>query len=236
MQAATTAGADAAPNGGTEVPPKPAQQFGFCRGCGSAVELVIPEGDTHWRHVCTSPGCARIDYINPRMVCGCIVEHEGKILLCRRGIEPQRGLWTVPAGFLEQQESTAAGAVRETWEEAAARVEGVAPYCHFDIPVISQAYILFRARLAPPYTFAAQHPESLEAALFAPEDIPFDQVGDVYWQGREGSLFLLNSCLCSTCPLYPPLTGRVPETGPAALPCSWRSRAFLSRCGCTWRT
>ncbi|PSC68287.1 Nudix hydrolase chloroplastic [Micractinium conductrix] len=110
------------------------------------------------------------------MVVGAIVEHEGNILLCRRGIEPQRGLWTVPAGYLECGESTAAGAARETWEEAGARVDLDAPYVHFDIPGISQAYILFRGRLAAPHTYAAQLPESLEAALFAPEDIPWGEL------------------------------------------------------------
>ena len=68
MQAtAAAASPAAAANGGGEAPPKPAQQFGFCRGCGSAVELIVPPGDTHWRHVCTSPSCARVDYINPRI-------------------------------------------------------------------------------------------------------------------------------------------------------------------------
>ncbi|PRW58187.1 nudix hydrolase chloroplastic-like [Chlorella sorokiniana] len=157
---------------GAEPPPKPKQQFKFCRMCGGALELVLPDGN--WRHVCTQ--CQYVDYQNPRMVVGTIVQHEGRILLCRRGIEPQRGLWTVPAGYLECGESSAAGAARETLEEAGAQVHIDAPYVMFDIPQISQIYLLFRARLAPPFTFAAREPESLEAALFRPEDIPWDSL------------------------------------------------------------
>lgn len=155
-------------------PLKPKQVAHYCRMCGSKLEVVVPQGDSVYRHVCSS--CTYVDYQNPKMVVGCIVEHQGKVLLCRRGIPPQQGLWTVPAGFMEMGESTAEGASRETMEEAGAAVEVLGPYCHFDIPGISQAYILFRARLAPPYTFAAQLPESLEARLFAPEEIPFDQL------------------------------------------------------------
>ncbi|KAG2447835.1 hypothetical protein HYH02_007291 [Chlamydomonas schloesseri] len=145
----------------------------YCRVCGSPLKLSKPDGEREWRHVC--PSCGYVDYHNPKLVVGCIVEHEGKILLCRRAIEPCRGLWTLPAGFMELNESTAAGAARETWEEANAAVKVLAPYAHWDIPVIGQAYILFRAALAPPYTFSAGT-ESLEVALFAPESIPFDQL------------------------------------------------------------
>lgn len=151
----------------------------FCRQCGSAMALITPEGDSRPRSVCSAPACGYTDYVNPRMVVGAIVEHEGKILLCRRGIQPQRGLWTVPAGFLEVGESTAAGAARETMEEAAAAVDILGPYVHYDIVGIGQAYLLFRARLAPPFTFAAVLPETLEAGLFAPDEIPFDEVSRV---------------------------------------------------------
>ncbi|EIE26161.1 hypothetical protein COCSUDRAFT_10765, partial [Coccomyxa subellipsoidea C-169] len=149
------------------------QLSNFCRQCGGKIAMKVPPGENEERNVCTD--CGYVDYYNPKLVVGCIVEHMGKLLLCRRGIEPCKGLWTVPAGFLEMGESSAAGAARETWEEASARVEIVAPYAHWDIPVIGQAYILFRARLAPPYTFWPGT-ESLETRLFAPEDIPFDQI------------------------------------------------------------
>ncbi|GIL88234.1 hypothetical protein Vretifemale_16183 [Volvox reticuliferus] len=114
----------------------------FCRVCGGRLAVSKPSGDKEWRHVCSS--CGYVDYQNPKMVVGCVVEHQGKILLCRRAIEPCRGLWTLPAGFMELNESTAAGAARETWEEANAVVQVVAPYAHWDIPLIGQAYILFR--------------------------------------------------------------------------------------------
>ena len=88
----------------------------FCSECGAPVELRIPEGDTLPRFVCSA--CRTIHYQNPRMVVGCIVEWDGKILLCRRAIEPRYGLWTVPAGFMENGETTYQGALRETLEEA----------------------------------------------------------------------------------------------------------------------
>lgn len=137
------------------------------------MQLIQPQGDKEWRHVCTQ--CEYVDYFNPKMVVGCIVQHEGKILLCKRAIEPCRGLWTIPAGFMEIGESSAAGAVRETLEEANAAVQILGPYAHLDIPVIGQAYILFRAKLAPPYTYSSG-PESLEVELFEPSSIPFDQI------------------------------------------------------------
>ncbi|KAG1673768.1 hypothetical protein FOA52_002337 [Chlamydomonas sp. UWO 241] len=111
--------------------------------CGSPMTLSTT-GDTQgskpdWRHICSSPaGCGYIDYLNPKIVVGCIVEHNGKILLARRGIEPCKGKWTVPAGFMELNESTAEGATRETMEEANAHVHLGAPYVHWDIPAIGQ--------------------------------------------------------------------------------------------------
>ena len=138
------------------------------------MRALIPEGDSRTRSVCQQ--CSFVDYQNPRIVAGAIVEHSDKILLCRRGIQPQRGLWTVPAGFLELGESTAEGAARETMEEAGAAIVVDAPFTHFDVSGIGQVYILFRARLAPPFTFAAQAPESLEARLFALDEIPWGEL------------------------------------------------------------
>eukprot|EP00884_Botryococcus_braunii_P011226 jgi/Botrbrau1/20103/Bobra.0173s0007.1 len=156
------------------VPPKPERlKSNFCKQCGGSIALAIPEGEKEWRHVCDK--CGFVDYMNPKMVVGCIVEHEGQVLLCRRAIEPCRGKWTVPAGYMELNESSMEGACRETWEEAQAHVEVLAPYAHFDIPLIGQSYILFRARLLPPFTFGSG-PESLETVLMKPEDIPFDQI------------------------------------------------------------
>lgn len=110
------------------------------------------------------------------MVVGCIVEHEGKVLLCRRGIEPCKHRWTLPAGFLEIGESASAGAARETLEEATACVTSLTPFSHLDVPMIGQAYVLFRAKLAEPYTHSPGE-ESLETQLFDPEtDLPFSEI------------------------------------------------------------
>ena len=93
----------------------------FCSTCGASVSLRIPDGDNRERYICNS--CNEIHYQNPKIVAGCIPEWEGKILLCRRAIEPRHGLWTLPAGFMENGESTEQAAMRETWEEACARVK-----------------------------------------------------------------------------------------------------------------
>ncbi|CAL5086933.1 unnamed protein product [Urochloa decumbens] len=144
----------------------------FCPACGSPTKLAIPDGDEKMRAICSS--CGRVHYENPKMVVGCLVEHDNKVLLCRRKIEPAYGLWTLPAGYLEVGESTAEGASRETLEEACADVEIVSPFAQLDIPLIGQSYIIFRARLKTPNF--SPGPESLECALFALDDIPFDSL------------------------------------------------------------
>jgi len=144
----------------------------FCSECGAAVALRIPEGDTLPRYVCG--GCHAIHYQNPRMVVGCIVEWEDKILLCRRAIKPRYGLWTVPAGYMENGETTHQGALRETLEEANARVEIDALYALYNIPHINQVYLLFRARLLDLDFHAGA--ETLEAKLCAEHEIPWDQI------------------------------------------------------------
>lgn len=144
----------------------------FCSRCGAAVERKVPEGDTLPRHVCTA--CGTIHYENPKMVVGCIPAHEDRILLCRRAIEPRAGLWTVPAGFMENGETTAQGAMRETLEEANARVDILGLYALFNIPHISQVYLLFRARLLDMQFFPGA--ESLETRLFAEAEIPWEQI------------------------------------------------------------
>lgn len=148
-------------------------QSNYCRMCGSPMTIKVPEGDSSQRHVCS--GCGYVDYFNPKMVVGAVVEHQGKVLLCRRAIEPCKGLWTLPAGYMELSESSADGAARETWEEANAKVKIIAPYAHYDIPVIGQAYIIFRAVLEAPYSFSPG-PETLETQLFAPDEIPYDSI------------------------------------------------------------
>ena len=124
---------------------EPDTEMKFCSQCSAPVALRIPDGDALPRHVCTA--CGTIHYQNPKMVVGCIPEWEDKVLLCRRAIEPRRGMWTVPAGFMENGETTFQGAIRETLEEANARVEVDSLYALYNIPHISQVYLLFRARL-----------------------------------------------------------------------------------------
>jgi ADP-ribose pyrophosphatase YjhB (NUDIX family) len=144
----------------------------YCSECGVAVEWRIPEGDSLPRHVC--PACGVIHYQNPKLVVGSIPEWEDRILLCRRAIEPRRGLWTLPAGYLELGETVAQGAIRETLEEANARVDITQLFALLSIPHISQVYVLFRARLLD----ADFHPgaETSEVALFAEADIPWDRL------------------------------------------------------------
>lgn len=144
----------------------------FCSNCGAAVALKIPAGDTLPRHVCDA--CSTIHYQNPKMIVGCIAEWEDRVLLCRRAIEPRLGLWTVPAGFMENGETTAQGAARETLEEANARVEVGPLYAMYNIPHINQVYILFRARLLD-LDFSAGT-ESLEVQLFDEKDVPWGSI------------------------------------------------------------
>ena len=144
----------------------------FCSSCGSVVALRIPEGDNLPRYICEQ--CDTIHYQNPKIVTGCIAEWEDKILLCKRAIEPRIGLWTLPAGFMENKETTLQAAMRETQEEANADVEITQLYALFNIPHISQVYLIFRARLLN----LEFHPgaESLDVKLYKEKDIPWDEL------------------------------------------------------------
>ena len=144
----------------------------FCSNCGQKVSFRIPDGDTLPRFVCDA--CNIIHYQNPKMVVGCVPEWEDKILLCRRAIEPRYGLWTLPAGFLENNETAPAGAARETLEEANARVEVGELYSFISLPHISQVYAMFRARLLDLNYSAGS--ESLEVKLFTEDDVPWDHL------------------------------------------------------------
>ena len=144
----------------------------YCNQCGGTLEVRVPDGDSLPRHVCDT--CGTIHYQNPKMIVGCIAEWESRILLCRRAIEPRHGLWTVPAGFMENGETTAQGALRETLEEANARVEIGPLYAMYNIPHINQVYILFRARLLD-LDFSAGA-ESLEVRLFEETEVPWEQL------------------------------------------------------------
>ena len=144
----------------------------FCSNCGAGVTLRIPDGDNRERFVCDH--CQTIHYQNPKIVAGCIPEYGERILLCRRAIEPRHGLWTLPAGFMENGETTEEAAMRETLEEAGARVEIRALYSLFSIPHISQVYMFYRGRLTDGRFRAGC--ESLECRLFAEDEIPWEQL------------------------------------------------------------
>ena len=144
----------------------------FCSQCGQPVTRCTPTDDDRPRHVCTA--CHFIHYQNPRLVVGTIPEYHGEILLCRRNIEPQRGLWTLPAGYLENGESVLDGAIRETWEEARCRVVDLTPYYLADLVEVNQLYLMFRGKLSRPEFTTTR--ESCEVRLVAEDDIPWDEL------------------------------------------------------------
>ncbi len=145
----------------------------YCSHCGSAdIALRIPEGDNRPRYVCAV--CGTIYYQNPKIVVGCLPDWQGRVLLCRRAIEPRHGLWTLPAGFLENAETLAAGAERETLEEAQARVGLGEMYTVINLPHVSQIYMMFRATLLD--RDFGPGPESLEVRLFDEEEIPWERL------------------------------------------------------------
>jgi ADP-ribose pyrophosphatase YjhB (NUDIX family) len=144
----------------------------FCSECAQPVIKTIPAGDNRQRYVC--PDCGTIHYQNPRIVAGCVPEHQGAILLCKRAIKPRRGFWTVPAGFMELGETVADAAARETLEEAEAQVEVGAMIAVVDVLQAKQVHIFFSGILHKPEYGAGE--ESLATALFMPDDIPWDEI------------------------------------------------------------
>jgi len=144
----------------------------FCALCGAPAEQAIPHGDNRERAVCTA--CRTIHYENPKIVVGCLPVWKDRVLMARRAIEPRHGLWTLPAGFMENGESAAEGAAREALEETNARVEITQLYTTYSIPRISQVYIMFLANLLDPDVSPGE--ESLEVKLVAEDEVPWDQV------------------------------------------------------------
>lgn len=144
----------------------------FCSSCSATVALRIPEGDSLPRYVCTV--CKEIHYQNPKVVVGCIPEWEDKVLLCRRAIEPRLGWWTLPAGFMENNETLEQAAARETLEEANARVEIGDLYAVYSLPYISQVYFLFRGKLLD-LDFKPGI-ESLDVKLLTEPEIPWQEM------------------------------------------------------------
>ncbi|RMG84329.1 MAG: NUDIX domain-containing protein [Bacteroidetes bacterium] len=145
----------------------------FCSHCGAGdLAFEVPEGDNRPRFICRQ--CGVIHYQNPRIIAGCLPVWEDKVLLCRRAIEPRKGFWNVPAGFLENGETVEAGACREVWEEACARVEIIGIHALYSIPRINQVYIHFLGTLVGGNFGVGE--ESLESRLFTEAGIPWDDI------------------------------------------------------------
>jgi ADP-ribose pyrophosphatase YjhB (NUDIX family) len=144
----------------------------YCSACGERLQLRIPKGDNRERHCC--PSCDTIHYINPKIIVGTIPCFEDKILLCKRAIEPRLGFWTLPAGFMEINETTHQGALRETWEEAHAKVELGPLFSMFDVVHAEQVHLFYRATLHTAEYSAGE--ESLDVRLFSEHNIPWDEL------------------------------------------------------------
>jgi ADP-ribose pyrophosphatase YjhB (NUDIX family) len=144
----------------------------FCTYCGQPTTSTVPAGDNRPRRVC--PACQRVHYENPLIVVGCVPEYRGRILICRRAIEPRRGFWTVPAGFMELNETMEDGAARECLEEALAQVDIGSLLALINIPEAGQVHVFFRALMSSESHGAGE--ESLEARLVEPAAIPWGDI------------------------------------------------------------
>jgi ADP-ribose pyrophosphatase YjhB (NUDIX family) len=171
----------------------PPRRIQHCRVCGAEARYRIPEGDNRERAVCLS--CGEIQYENPNNVVGTVPVWGEQVLLCRRNIEPRYGLWTLPAGFLELGESTAEGALRETVEEAGARIELAGLYTVLNVVRAGQLHLYYRARMLD--ASLNPGPETIEARLFDESDIPWDELAfrtvrrtlELYFEDRRTGLF-----------------------------------------------
>lgn len=145
----------------------------YCSNCGSAdLEFTVPNGDNRKRFICKN--CGTIHYSNPKIVTGCLPIWEDKVLLCKRAIEPRKGFWNVPGGYMENGESVEEGAIREVWEEAGAKVKIIGMHTLFSIPRINQVYIHFLGLLENLDYSVGE--ESLEVELFLEQTIPWDDI------------------------------------------------------------
>ena len=158
-------------------PPRVSDDIGkslinFCNSCGAAVTQRIPEGDTFSRAVCDA--CGTIQYQNPKIVVGCLPVHGDRILICKRAIEPRYGYWTLPAGFMENDETASQAALRETLEEAGARIELGAPFSLISVPRVNQVHLFYRAKLL--HLDFKPGEETLEVALFEEARIPWKDI------------------------------------------------------------
>lgn len=155
----------------------------FCNVCGQPVEFRVPADDHIARHLC--PQCGHIQYLNPKVIVGIIPEWEdGRILMCRRNIQPRLGLWTFPAGFLELGETSGQGAAREALEEAQADVEPLELLAVIGVPYVSQVYLIHRGRLRAPHHGPTM--ESSEVQLMREDEIPWDDIAfPTIWHGLK---------------------------------------------------
>jgi len=145
----------------------------YCSHCGSPdIVYKIPKDDTFKRWVCLN--CATVFYDNPHIIAGCLVTSGEKILLCKRAIKPQYGLWNLPAGFLENGESAEDGAIRETFEESKANIEIVKLHVLYSLPLVNQVYLHFLARFKESNIGPTK--ESLEVRFFKQDEIPWNQI------------------------------------------------------------
>jgi ADP-ribose pyrophosphatase YjhB (NUDIX family) len=144
----------------------------YCSNCGVRVVRKIPEGDFLPRDVCEN--CGLVHYENPKVVVGSVPEYQGRILICKRGIEPRLGYWAIPAGFMENDETLEAGAAREAAEEARIQVEIGSLLLLANVTSARQVHVFFRSRMLTP-DFGVTH-ESLEVKLVEERDIPWDQL------------------------------------------------------------
>ncbi len=148
------------------------ERIRHCRACGTTVEYRVPADDNRERAVC--PACGTIHYENPLNVVGTVPVWEERVLLCKRAIEPRRGLWTLPAGFLELGETTAEGALRETDEEAGAQIRIGPLFSVLNVVRVGQVHLFYLATMTSP----ALNPgtETLEARLFREDEVPWDAI------------------------------------------------------------
>ena len=144
----------------------------FCSQCGKPVATRVPEGDNRERFVCDY--CNTVHYQNPNNVAGAILTWQDKVLLCKRAIDPRYGLWTLPAGFMENNETVAQAAARESMEEANAQSSNLKLFGVFSLPYISQVYMMFSGRLITDEVSPGM--ESLEVGLFTRDQIPWEEI------------------------------------------------------------
>ncbi len=169
----------------------------YCSFCRAELHYEIPDDDNRHRYVCRS--CDIVHYQNPRVVTGCLPIWQDKVLLCKRAISPRHGYWTLPAGFMELGETSFEGALRETMEEANARVEIDRLFAVFNLPHVDQVYMMFQSRLMDLDFFPGV--ESQEVELFSESDIPWDKLAfstirhtlRLFFQDREAGSYKLHT-------------------------------------------